>query len=133
MAPKIEKPRNKSYTTKGGSKSHLTWSTAFQPKWGGQYSRAQMFVDSEVLRTSEPFIPLLSGTMIKSGILGTDIGSGLVKWTTPYARRQYYSTRKPGSQTGPLRGPKWFERAKQVHKRNWIACAKQIAGSGGRA
>jgi hypothetical protein len=75
-------------------------------------------------------IPLLTGMLIKSGILGTDIGSGMVQWIAPYSKRQYYSSRKPGSQTGPLRGPKWFERAKQLHKREWIAGARKIAGRG---
>lgn len=129
IGPKIETPRGAVIATKNG-KAELKWNTNFTQKWGGRYSRAQMFVDSEVLRTSEPYIPLLTGMLVKSGILGTEIGSGSVQWITPYARRQYYSSRKPGSQTGPLRGPKWFERAKQVHKARWIAGARRIAGGG---
>ena len=127
--PVINTPRGSVVQTKGG-KARLTWNTNFQPKWQGQYTRAQKFVDSEVLRTCEPFTPLLTGMLVKSGTLGTEIGSGLVTWIAPYAKRQYYSSRKPGSQTGPLRGPKWFERAKQVHKKAWIAGARQYAGGG---
>lgn len=130
--PVINTPRGKIVQTKGG-KAKLEWNTNFQPKWQKQYSRAQMFVDSEVLRTCEPFIPLLTGMLIKSGILGTEIGSGTVQWIAPYARRQYYSSRKPGSQTGPLRGPEWFERAKQAHKSEWLAGARRIGGSGSNA
>lgn len=127
--PVIQTPRGRVIQTKNG-RAALEWNTNFQPKWQKQYSKAQQFVDSEVLRRSEKYTPLLTGTLIKTGILGTEIGSGLVQWLVPYARPQYYSARKPGSQTGPLRGPYWFERMKSVDGRSIIAGAKRIAGDG---
>lgn len=124
--PIIETPRGAIFHTPGGS-ARLVWNTNFQPKWQGNYTRTQKFVDSDVLRWCEPYTPLLTGTLIKSGILGTQIGSGLVEWIAPYARRQYYAKRAPGSQTGPLRGPFWFERGKAVHGDATIAGAKRLA------
>lgn len=126
--PVIETPRGKVFLNEEGTKAYLSWNTNFQPKHQKRYSAAQKFVDSEVLRRSEPYIPLLTGMLIKTGILGTDIGSGTVEWIAPYAKRQYFSPRKPGSQTGPLRGPYWFERGKAVWGRNVIAGARHIAG-----
>ena len=123
----IETPRGAIVLNAAG-KAELKWNTNFASKWTQRYSQAQKFMDSEVLRDCEPYIPLLTGMLIKSGILGTVIGSGTVKWIAPYARTQYYSPRKPGSITGPLRGPHWFERAKAVRKENWITGAKRIAG-----
>lgn len=125
----IETPRGRVIKT-GATTSRLEWNPGFSSKWSGQYNRAQKFVDSEVLRWSEPFTPLLTGSLIKSGILGTEIGSGLVQWIAPYARRNYYSPRTPGSQTGPLRGPYWFERGKAVYGAGTIASAKAMAGGG---
>lgn len=125
--PIIKTPRGKVFQTKNG-KAALEWNTSFQPKWQGQFTRAQKFVDSEILRLSEKYTPLLTSMLIKSGILGTEIGSGLVQWIAPYARRQYYSPRAVGSQTGPLRGPFWFERMKAVSGRTIINGAKRIAG-----
>ncbi len=125
--PKIETPRGSIIRTKGG-KAELRWNTNFRGKWHRQYSAAQRFVDSEVLRLSEPYTPLLTGMLIKSGTLGTDIGSGEVAWIAPYARYQYYSPRKPGSKTGPLRGPYWFERMKTDHGQTIIAGVRRIAG-----
>ena len=130
-APIIQTPRGAIVLNKGG-KVGLKFNPTFTPKWQGRYSRAQRFVDSEILRLSEPFTPLLTGTLIKTGILGTDIGSGEVVWIAPYARAQYYSPRQPGSATGPLRGPYWFERGKQVWGRSVILGAKRIAGKGSR-
>jgi len=127
MKPVIKTPRGRVFITKNG-KAALEWNTNFRPKWQRRYSAAQKFVDSEVLRRSEKYTPLLTSMLIKSGDLGTVIGSGLVQWITPYARRQYYSPRAPGSQTGPLRGPFWFARMKAVSGRSIIAGAKKIAG-----
>lgn len=128
--PVIKTPRGAIFVGKN-AKARLQWNTQFR-RWPRQYTRAQMFVDSEVLRLSEPYTPLLTGTLIKTSILGTHIGSGLVEWIAPYSRDQYYLPKRPGSRTGPLRGPKWFERMKTVSGKTIIAGAKKIAGGGRR-
>jgi hypothetical protein len=128
VTPIITTPRATTITTANG-KTELKFAPGFAAKWTRRYSNAQKFVDSEVLRLSEPFTPLLTGTLIKSGILGTDVGSGLVQWITPYARRQYYKGRSPGtSDFGPLRGRFWFERMKEVHGQQIIKGARKLAG-----
>ena len=127
--PIIETPRGAIFQTPNG-KAELKFNANFQGQKQAQYSRAQMFLDSEILRGCEPYIPLLTGTLIKSGILGTDVGSGLVQWIAPYAKAQYYSARSPGSQTGPLRGPFWFERWKATSGLLVMAQTKRIAGGG---
>ncbi len=126
-APIIETPRGSIIQTKNG-KAELKFNSNFRQKWQGNYIAAQMFVDSEVLRLSEPFTPLLTSMLIKSGTLGTDVGSGTVKWIAPYAKAQYYRARKPGSQTGPLRGGMWFERMKGVHGQKIVSGARRLAG-----
>jgi hypothetical protein len=127
--PIIETPRGKVIVGEDG-KAVLEWNTNFQPKHQKQFTEAQMFVDSEVLRLSEPYTPLKTSMMIKSGTLGTEIGSGMVQWIAPYSRRQYYMKRKVGTQTGPLRGPYWFERMKKVWGSAIIKGAKEIAAKG---
>ena len=113
-----------------GKRAFLKYNAIFESRFQFQYTRAQKFIDSEVLRLSEPYIPLLTGTLIKTGIFGTAIGSGVVEWIAPYAARQYYSPRKAGSQTGPLRGPFWFERMKKVSGQTIIKNSRRIAGGG---
>lgn len=128
MIDPIETPRGTVVVGPNG-KAELKFNPDFGAKWTRRYSDAQTFIDSEVLRLCEPFIPLRTGTLIKTGILGTDIGSGTIKWIAPYAAKQYYQGRAPGlSQTGPLRGRFWFERMKQLHVKEIVAGAKQIAG-----
>ena len=122
--PKIFTPQK---TT--SERAELTFASDFHLKWESRYSRAQKFVDSEVLRRSEPFTPLRTGTLIKSGQLGTDLGSGLVSWIVPYSARQYYLPRPVGSETGKLRGSMWFERMKAVHAISIISGAKRMMNS----
>jgi hypothetical protein len=129
MRDPIETPRGQVFIGTGG-KAELTWNTGFGPTWNGRYSRAQAFVDSDILRLSEPFTPLQTGMLVKSGQLGTAVGSGEVKWIAPYARAQYYSPRAPGSETGPLRGPQWFERMKERYGATILAGARRLAGGG---
>ncbi|MFZ2196154.1 MAG: minor capsid protein [Thermodesulfovibrionales bacterium] len=125
MAPKINKFVN--FRTK---MSELVWKPLTQAKWQARFTAAQVFVDSEVLRRCEPYIPLLEGILIKSGILGTKPGSGLVTWITPYARKRYYVPSKTKSNKGPLRGYMWFERMKAVDGKTIMSKAKRIAGRG---
>ena len=102
--------------------------------------KVQRYIDSEVLRLSDPYIPFQSGQLKRSGSLATDIGSGEVCWSTPYARYQYYGKLMDGSAPktltnidlkyhgGGKRGSKWFERMKVDHKTDIIAGAAKIAG-----
>lgn len=77
--------------------------------------RVQQYIDTQVLALSEPFVPKDTGALIRSGIEATDIGSGEVKYNTPYARRWYYMP--ANFQGAPMRGNYWFERMKQQYRK----------------
>lgn len=124
---KIETPRGAVVINEANMKAELIWKPGFVDKYEASYTEAQKFVDSEVIRLCEPYTPLLTGMLIKSSILGSFIGSGEVAWIAPYARPQYYLP-KVGSETGALRGWKWFERMKEAHGKTIISGAKKIAG-----
>lgn len=127
---KIDTPRGTIVQDANGM-AELKFKSGFASKWTRLYSLAQKFVDSETLRLSEPFTPLLTSMLIKSGILGTNIGSGVVSWIAPYAKQQYYRGRRQGeSQTGPLRGRFWFERMKAVHGDKIVMGARKLVGKG---
>lgn len=131
--PYIETPKGIIKIAKNGKAQlsfKLDYKRNFTAIWQGKYFNAQKFVDSEVLRLSEPLTPLRTGMLVKSGILGTDIGSGLVQWIAPYAKAQYYSPRPVGSETGPNRGPYWFKRMKAAHKEKIINGANRIMAKG---
>lgn len=88
----------------------------------------QQFIDSEVLRRCNPYVPRDNGALIDSGILNTDIGSGMVVWDTPYARRWYYESAE--FQGAPKRGNYWFERMKnEGGKEAILRGAAKLAGA----
>ncbi|MEA5057253.1 MAG: minor capsid protein [Anaerotignum propionicum] len=141
MGKYIETPRGRIIQT-SRVKAQLIWNPEFQFKWNGRYNAAQMYVDSEVLRLSDPYVPFQSGMLKLSGQLGTVIGSGLVVYNAPYAKYQYYgyvmAGRAPKQLTdipityngAPKRGKLWFERMKVDHKESIIAGArKRVGGS----
>jgi hypothetical protein len=121
---KIETPRGVIVKT-GKFSAELKWNPGFENHWGGNFNKAQKIVDSEVLRNSEPYTPLRTSMLVKSGTLGTVIGSGEVAWIAPYARRQYYLRRPVGSETGPLRGSRWFDRMKVDRLQDILKAAKK--------
>jgi len=81
--------------------------------------RAQAPLDAAVLQDSNFFVPIKTGTLQKSGIINTRIGSGEVTWRTPYARRLYYEYQKPATQANPNACAKWFEAAKARWLEKW--------------
>lgn len=84
----------------------------------------QKFIDSEVLRLTEPYVPLDTGALKQSGIQHTKIGSGNVIYRTPYARKQYFANKGSG-----LRGKQWFSRMKANHKEQILKGARAKAGA----
>ena len=87
----------------------------------------QRYIDSEVLRLCDPYVPRDNGELINSGVLSTVIGSGQVSYDTPYARRWYYERAR--FQGAPKRGNYWFERMKNEGGRDKILRgAAKIAG-----
>ena len=92
----------------------------------------QKYIDTKVIALSAPYVPFLTGFLaVQSPTLGTVIGSGLVVYRAPYARRQYYTNGgngKQGTSRGGLRGRYWFERMKADRGQEIIRKAAEIAG-----
>lgn len=122
--------------------------------------RVQKVVDNAVLRYCAPKVPFDTGYLIRSAIMASAIGEGLIVYATPYARYLYYGEiygpnfpifegvelagfRSPKGQkkhpTGrpltyrgaPERGAYWFERMKAEHKDDIVQEA--AAAVGGKA
>ncbi len=113
--PKVitETPQGKVVTvrTKAGEvKARLIWNPGFGPRFTRNMQGGQAKLDMETMRLLEPYMQLITGAMIFSMRLATDVGSGLIRVRTPYARRVYYSRSKIGRPTGALRGPYYWTR-----------------------
>lgn len=110
-------------------------------RFENQYDRAQMWLDNQVLTDCDPYVPFKSGVLRKTGILGTVPGSGVVEWDAPYARYQYYGkvmigtppkklTDIPLQYHHPGTCAYWFEKAKGLCKRAWLAGVRKLGGGG---
>lgn len=140
---RINHPRDVKLLTGGTTAAALEWDKSFSGRWENRYQKAQKYVDSEVLRLNEKYVPFRQGNLKRSGTLGTVIGSGDVRYIAPYARYQYYGKVMVGPAPKrvtdrPLRyhsgdanrGAKWFEVMKARHGQEIIRGARKLAGGG---
>lgn len=111
----------------------ITFDPNFTDNAEKKFERKQKYIDSEVLRVSDPYVPKLSGNLIKSGIEGTVIGSGVVEYTAPYAKDQYYNNAGRGidglnalNGAKGLRGAFFFDRMKADHKDEILEGVKKV-------
>ena len=105
--------------------------TACVSRFHPKYKKAQMFLDNEVLKDSAPYVPMRTGNLMRSGQIGTTLGSGEVKYNAPYARRMYYGTSFNFSKDKhPQACAQWFEKAKAIKKKDWVAGVQKIIRGG---
>lgn len=118
MSDKIKVPSNPTVTVRDGNNrftAKLVFNPNLQAALRKNFAMTQQFIDNEVLRLSDPYVPFDTGYLKKSGTLGTVVGSGKIFYIAPYGRKQYYDGRAPGTAKDPLRGRLWFERMKTDH------------------
>lgn len=94
--------------------------------------KVQKFIDSECIRHMDKYTPFQTGFLKRSVILGTVIGSGILRYVAPYARQNYYNNAgrgNGGTAKGGLRGRLWFERMKAACRKLILDGARKIAGA----
>lgn len=149
----IKTPRGKITLNAKGTKAVLEWNDHIS-RFAKQGTRAQKWLDNRVLVDTAPFVPMQTGMLMKSGQLGTIVGSGTVVYQAPYARYLYYGKLWVDPATGsswattsgykvatdkdlvfsqsvhPQAQAFWFEASKAQNKPKWIAGARKLAGGG---
>lgn len=82
---------------------------------------AQQALDAQIIADSNHFVPQDTGTLQKSAQATSKIGTGMIQWAVPYARRQYYGVNFDHSkQRNASACAKWFEAAKARYLTEWI-------------
>ena len=111
-----------------------------------EQGKAQQFLDNEVIRTTDSYVPHDSGKLKQSAISGTKVGSGKIVYNTSYARYIYYGKLMVGKAPKTLtnvdlqyhsgdskRGSYFFERSKADNLNAWLdGVANVIGGRVGR-
>lgn len=106
--------------------------TACVSRFHGYYTLAQKWLDNEVLKDCDPYVPMYTGNLRNSGITGTTLGSGMVIYNAPYARANYYGLDFNFSKDKhPKACAQWFEKTKAEKKEAWRKGAEKIVRQGG--
>lgn len=125
----IKTPRGQLVQTEAGEFA-LEWAPGFEAGRQQTFISAQEYVDSEVLRRCEPYLPFRDGILRDSGVLATETGSGVVQYATPYAARLYYHPEYHFSTAKHEQaGGEWFERMKQADKGDILRGAARLTGA----
>ena len=119
---KITTDRGTLFTTASG-KSILRWKGG-KPPTNENFGKIQIFIDNTVARHMDAYVPMRTGMLKKSVILGSRMGSGELVFIAPYAHKRYY--RKNGKLVGK-RGSKWFQRMWAARKDTIIREVKNYA------
>lgn len=83
-----------------------------------QIAKAQKALDEQVVKDMSQFTPYKSGTLESTA--HNDLGKGIIKNTTRYARRQYYGVDFNYTRDhNPKATHHWFEKAKSIYVKMW--------------
>lgn len=108
MAGGISTPRGAVIKTANGEAT-IQWNAEYFTQLNQVFSNAQKWLDNRVLTDSNRFIPMQTGALKHSGILGTVVGSGEVAWIAPYAEVNYYRKFDPSKAVNPQASRQWVE------------------------
>lgn len=108
----------------------ITFDPNFSQNAAKNFDECQKYIDNKVLQLSDPYVPMKEGELKESGTEGTVVGSGVIEYTAPYGRKQYYENAGMGKEGvnkgGGLRGKEWFERMKADHKDEILEGLKKL-------
>ena len=112
----------------------------------GNFNDAQKYLDNQIIRDTEPYVPFESGDLRTSARNGTKLGSGRIVYRRPYAHYLYRGLAMVGKESrsawakkdepkvysGKIlnyrtegTGNEWFEKSKKDNLQSWIKGVKE--------
>ncbi|WP_079708088.1 minor capsid protein [Paraliobacillus ryukyuensis] len=102
-----------------------------EKKLGQSTAMSQVFLDNEVLKDSNYYIPMDTGNARDSGIIHSKIGSGQIQWVAPYIKPIYYdSNMNFSTDRNPNATNLWYEYAKAQNLDDWVKGAEEAFKQG---
>lgn len=90
--------------------------------------KAQQALDVQVLKDSNYYCPVDSGTLQRSAVISS--GGGEIVWNQEYANYQYYTDNKKSKDVNPNASMKWFEKAKVQMRKAWVELVNRVYKNG---
>ena len=92
------------------------------------WNEAMPELAEEVRNDCNEYCKEKSGALIASSYEQSDIEKGIIRWRTPYARRQYWLI-TANKDVNPKASWKWCEVAKRHHGKKWNGLAQRALRS----
>lgn len=83
-------------------------------------------LESEVLSSSEPYVPYKTGRLCASGCASGSGERGEIRYTAPYAKECYYAARSFSKKHHPHACAAWVEAAKSQNAAQWAQSVSRI-------
>lgn len=93
----------------------------------GKGGTVQKLIDAEIIRRCDPKVPFRTGALKDSAQTSTAIGSGVIVYNTPYARRMFYNPQYHFN-GAPERGAFWAQRMWAEDGDDIVRMAAEAAG-----
>ena len=98
-----------------------------KPNLDKRVKKMQLILDTQVIKDSNFYAPQMDGALQNSVLIASQIGSGILMWDMPYARRLYYNPQYNFStDRNPNAQGLWFEAAKAERISEWVAIMKKV-------
>lgn len=98
-------------------------------RFGPRLDEAQAWLDGAVIKDTDEFVPMAQGILAGSALRYSDIGLGVIRYDTPYARKLYYGSNFTFARDKHSKATHhWFEKARSVFLDNWGKGVARILG-----
>lgn len=102
-----------------------------QARLSKNVKKTQLWLDNEVAKDTEPYVPYRKGVTTKSVYPSKNAGKGQLEYNTPYARYLYRGLKMVFNKgTHPKASAQWFEKSKAANKKKWVDGAQKIMKGG---
>lgn len=102
--------------------------SAVEAKIMGQWEKVLPALTQEILNDCNQYVKWDNGILAMSSQTHTDFKKGVMRWVTPYARRQYWEIKTAYRDTNPKATWKWVHAAKAERESTWIRQAAVLMG-----
>jgi len=87
--------------------------------------RGKLALKGQIAADTAPYVPRVTGDLEHSVKPSDTTDDNFLKWTAPYARRQYYGQFKHSIQAHALATRRWYDVAKAIFKARWLKVAER--------
>ena len=94
----------------------------------GQWDKALPMLTEAIRNDCNQYCKEDSGDLISSSETATDYKHGILRWQTPYARRQYWEIRTAYHDENAHATWKWVHVAKSKYQEKWARQAARLMG-----